>query len=201
MEEKKCSKCKKVKLFSEFYKDKNCKYDLSCYCKTCVKELAKINRHSEGGLLAQIYKHQKESSVRRGHLPPNYTKEQLSNWCRSQKLWSKLLGDWSKSGYKKELIPSIDRLDDYKPYTLDNIQLMTWAENNSKANKDRKSGINNKINKAVLQYTKEGVFIKEHYSIIQAARDTGLNNGHIVSCCKGRKFYKTSGGFVWKYKN
>ena len=31
----------------------------------------------------------------------------------------------------------------------------------------------------------------------QAARELGLHNSNIISCCKGK--YKTSGGYHWKY--
>ena len=42
------------------------------------------------------------------------------------------------------LAPSIDRKDDYKPYTFDNIQLTTWQQNKAKGHEDCKNGINNK---------------------------------------------------------
>lgn len=34
-------------------------------------------------------------------------------------------------------------------------------------------------------------------SITDAERETGINNPHICSCCKGRR--KTAGGYIWKY--
>lgn len=54
-----------------------------------------------------------------------------------------------------------------------------------------------KISKPVLQYDKNGNFIKEYYSITEAQRI--LNCSHIGEVCNGHR--KTSGGFIWKYKN
>ena len=38
----------------------------------------------------------------------------------------------------------VDRLNDYKGYSFDNIQLMTWQENKDKGHRDCLNGINNK---------------------------------------------------------
>lgn len=61
--------------------------------------------------------------------------------------------------------------------------------------------IGKKIGKPVLQYTKDGVFVREWDSAYQAYKENGYNFGHIHSCCKGLDKYKSTGGYVWKYKN
>ena len=50
----------------------------------------------------------------------------------------------------------------------------------------------------ILQFSKEGEFIAEYPSLVEAERQTGCNRGNICLCCKGK--YKTCGGFIWKYK-
>lgn len=50
----------------------------------------------------------------------------------------------------------------------------------------------------ILQFTKDGEFIKEFPSAKQAQRETGIKHDAIFHCLKGKS--KTSGGFVWKYK-
>ena len=50
----------------------------------------------------------------------------------------------------------------------------------------------------IIQYSKDGKFIAEYPSIMEAERQTGCNNSHIGSCCKGER--KSTGGFIWKYK-
>jgi hypothetical protein len=69
-----------------------------------------------------------------------------------------------------------------------------------KANTDYKA-IGKKIGKPVLQYSMGGVFIKEWDSAYQAYKEKGYNFGHIHSCCKGTDKYKSTGGYIWKYKN
>jgi hypothetical protein len=48
----------------------------------------------------------------------------------------------------------------------------------------------------IIQYTKEGIFIKEYQNHIIAKRE--LNIQHIVEVLKGKR--KSCGGFIWKYK-
>ena len=52
--------------------------------------------------------------------------------------------------------------------------------------------------KPILQFSKNGEFIAEYPSLHEASRQTGCNNSHISSCCKGER--KSTGGFIWKYK-
>ena len=51
----------------------------------------------------------------------------------------------------------------------------------------------------VLQFSKDGTFIKDWPSATEAERQLGIARQNIGSCLKGR--YKTAGGFVWRYKN
>lgn len=54
------------------------------------------------------------------------------------------------------------------------------------------------IRKPVLQYTLDGIFIKEFPSIVEAALEVGAFAGNISSVCKGKK--RSCKGFIWKYK-
>lgn len=58
-----------------------------------------------------------------------------------------------------------------------------------------------KISKPILQYEKDGTFIKEWTSGAEAARELGLNQGLISSSALNIGYRKSHGGFVWKYKN
>ena len=49
--------------------------------------------------------------------------------------------------------------------------------------------------KHVMQYTKDGVFVKEWINMYAAQQALGIS--HIYSVCNGKR--KTAGGFVWKY--
>ena len=54
--------------------------------------------------------------------------------------------------------------------------------------------------KPILQYTKDGVFIKEWISAIEASNALGIDRSTIVKICRGKKSHKSLGGFVWRYK-
>ena len=49
----------------------------------------------------------------------------------------------------------------------------------------------------ILQYSKDGIFIAEYPSIMEAERQTGCSHGNICACCKGK--LKSCGGYVWRY--
>ena len=49
----------------------------------------------------------------------------------------------------------------------------------------------------IIQYSKDGKFIAEYPSIMEASRQTGCHHTSICECCKGK--LKSAGGFIWKY--
>lgn len=51
--------------------------------------------------------------------------------------------------------------------------------------------------KPVMQFTKDGDFIKEYESVMEASRQTNIRNGHISRCCNGGS--KTAGGYKWTF--
>lgn len=55
-------------------------------------------------------------------------------------------------------------------------------------------------NKPVLQFDKQGNFIKEYPSAKIAKKETGAKNIFEVASGYKNQLYKSSGGFVWKYK-
>ena len=70
-----------------------------------------------------------------------------------------------------------------------------WVKNN----RDHKI-IGEKNSKPILQYSLDGILIKEHKSITNALLELGkkVSNCCITSCLKGRQ--QTAFGFKWKYK-
>lgn len=195
---KKCSKCNKLKAISEFNRNSNFLDGYAYVCRKCIVEYQKKYQKTKEGIITIIHNSQRAASRKRGHRQPTYTIKELQKWCYSQPLFHELYDNWVKSKYDKWMKPSVDRIDDYKGYSLDNIQLMTWRENSNKGHKSRKEGKNNKASKSILQYTACGIFIKEYYSIIQAHRETKINRWNIVSVCNNNKKY--AGGYIWKYK-
>ena len=198
---KKCSICQKSKDFSEFCFHKIQPDGYSSCCKKCSSLKKLIYYRTPKGLVYKIYQNQIQSSIRRKHNLPSYTRTELEDFIFSDFMFDKFYNDWVQSNYKKDLIPSIDRKDDYKPYTLDNIQLTIWKLNNKKGNHDRKYNINTKINKSVQQLSLDFVVIAEYGSTMEAQRATNIGNSEISKCCRNIKKYNTAGGFRWRYKN
>lgn len=55
------------------------------------------------------------------------------------------------------------------------------------------------VSKPVIQI-KDGKILAKYESAKQASRLTGINHAHICECAKGAKFYKSAGGYEWKYE-
>ena len=54
-----------------------------------------------------------------------------------------------------------------------------------------------KCSKPILQFTKDGQFVKEWPSVREAGRQLGIAHQSICGCLKGQT--KSAGGFVWRY--
>jgi hypothetical protein len=55
--------------------------------------------------------------------------------------------------------------------------------------------------KPVLQFDLKGNFIREWENAKEVERILGIKSSNIYACAKGKKNYKTAGGFIWKYKS
>ena len=200
MNKKNCTKCKELKPLSEFCKNKNYPDGHQCACKSCTKIYREAYKKTKDGLIANIYSGQRDHSRNREHPAPDYSLEQLRIWVFNQSNFEELYKNWLDSGCDSQLAPSVDRADDYLPYTINNLlRVCTWYENWTRAHSDVKNGINNKRSKAVKQLTMDGEFVAEFYSVRQASRDTKVNCSGICNCCRGTDRYISAGGFKWSY--
>ena len=66
-----------------------------------------------------------------------------------------------------------------------------WKKNQAEA-------VRKTLSKPVNQYTLDGEYVKTWESATDAARELGLSQGHISSCCNGKR--ENAGGFIWKLK-
>jgi len=194
MENKRCTKCRETLLKSCFSKTS---YGLNPRCIKCDNAICREYSRSKRGLLIKIYAHQSRASKKRGHNPPEYTREELGNWLMEHPLFDDLYANWVASEYNSAFTPSIDRLDNYKGYSFNNIQLMTWGENRSKNHRDVLNGLNNKKNYSIVQLNHNGEIIKEYHSIRQAKRETGRHS--IDRYCNGT--LEQPKDFIWVFKD
>ena len=156
-------------------------------CKECVKKDSKNNLKNRGikysgsyertekGVIRVIYKTQKSNSKRRGHNPPTYTKEELKEWLYKNG-FKKLYDEWVSSGYDKIKKPSVDRIDDFKSYSFENIRLTTWGANKLHQVEDALSGkgTSGRKCKPVLQL-KDGGLVAEYVSFSECRRVMGYS--------------------------
>lgn len=123
------------------------------------------------------YVEKKRASQKAAYAREEY-KSQLSK--RTKKLWE---SDW----YRKKMV-SVHKGKVVSEETRRKV---------SQARLGRFMGAENVNARPVVQYTKDGDYIKTWESAMDAARATGENNAKICECCKGNR--KSAGGFRWGY--
>ena len=148
-------------------------------------------------LSTRIYFHQKNAQIMRGHETIPYNLVQFREWLFSRSNFNKLYEQWEESGYKKDLVPSCDRLDNSKGYSFDNIELITWKANKQRAHADAINGKLRTGNKyiPVIQLSKCGEYIRGFFSMSEASRVTKTNLGNLRMCVLGER--NTAGGYKW----
>lgn len=82
-----------------------------------------------------------------------------------------------------------------------NLEWCTNRENLLHAHRNgliNNKGENSSTARPVLQYSKNGEFIKRWCTAKQAFIELKINGSHIGQCCRNER--KSAGGFVWKYE-
>lgn len=85
------------------------------------------------------------------------------------------------------------RLDEYNNLEKENLIELIREKTTIKEMKAHKSS-----NKPIMQFSKNGEFIREHPSIVNAAKEIGCTKQAIQQCASGK--CKTCKGYKWKYK-
>lgn len=154
----------------------------------------KLNKEFQ---IRDIYHNQLRTSKKRRHPAPAYSVDDLKQWCLAQPLYHSLHAAWVASGFQRSLAPSVDRKDDYQPYSLNNIQLMEAGENLQKSFEDTFNGVLTKRSKGVIQRNLDGSFVAQYQSMNLAGRAVGAVNGAMISAvCKGKR--QSAHGFLWE---
>lgn len=145
---KECNKCKIKKELEEFHRDRYKRDGRCTKCKKCVRkyhnkhreEIQEYMRNWSRSLEVKVsntykgmYKRVTGKGLERiNHLYeglPILPREEFIEWSLKDNDLKRLYEDWVASDYEPKLVPSIDRIDSTKGYTLDNMRWITHSEN------------------------------------------------------------------------
>lgn len=149
-------------------------------------------RRTVKGLLTNSYHKQIERCKKNGRELPSYSLRELQDKFLNNKQFLKIYDNWVKSGYKYYDKPSIDRIDNTKSYTLDNLQILSWRQNRRKGDIE-----SSHLTTQVIQCDMDGSTLAIYESIKEAVKRTGCHQGLISACCQGTRTH--TGGYKWKY--
>ncbi len=204
---KTCSICAQKLALTNFDIQKTGALGRRADCKSCRKRFLQ----SKTGMVKGIYSTQIAKSKKRKHPSPNYTEQELYDWVWKQPQAQQLYDAWVADNYSKKTKPSTDRLDDYQPYSLNNIRLITWQKHSQRYYQDAIAGINTKTCIAVDQFTLSGEFVQTYHSYKDAARAINGSFGNIRNVAEQTVITRTNPngskrsyilnsahGFIWK---
>lgn len=76
---------------------------------------------------------------------------------------------------------------------------MNWGNINIKRAESLGYGKDNPFSIPILQFDKNGNFIKEWASTMDVQRELHIQHSNIIKCCKKKKNNKSAGGYKWGY--
>lgn len=145
-------------------------------------------RRTKKGILTNSYSKQKNRK------DVEYSLTELHSKFMFDYRFNRIYEEWKNKGYKKELKPTVDRIDCRRGYTLNNIHALTWEENRYKQRMELKL-----LRATPVVATVDGEIKHKFKSVSHAVKETGINQGNISSCLAGKR--KKAGGFNWVYEN
>ncbi len=154
-----------------------------------------------GNLIAKKYRNYKKNhrAIMLKDYP--YSLEEFRTWILNKKEFIKLFKEWEESGFKRKLSPGLDRKDESKGYTFDNVIINTLEENQRNHGKLTRKGQGSSAHRGrlVKQYDKNMTLIAIHPSLSEAARQIGTTPINVKRGVDGKQ--KTVKGYILKGEN
>lgn len=150
-------------------------------------ENTKKYRETRKGVLTNIFHHMKARRT------VNFSLSDFHERFLNDKKYVRIHAEWLKSGKNKMNKPSIDRISRKLDYTMENIHLVTWAENRYKQTMERRS------RKGPVIQVSNGEVVAKYTSQRDAVKKTGFAQGNMSSVLNGKRSH--CGGFQFLYES
>lgn len=135
-------------------------------------EVQKKRRQTPRGWCKTTFNTMRANSKRRNMPGPDFTYQEFANFIEQQPHFYMLFDNWKKSDFDRWYRPSLDRIDNNKRYSFDNVRLVTWKENHLAA-------CNPTYYREVTRWAKSK-FKKDDILFIREASKRGLKSSHLA---------------------
>lgn len=165
--------------------------NIDTYEIACEKECYYIEKYKKDG-------YNLTNMASGGNKNKKMSLETRKKMSESAKLWHENNETYHTEKTKKILSEkTIERFKDQNE--REKLRISNKRYEDSKTKKQKINDILIQNCKPVIQFTKDMKFINEYLSINQAAKINNLYHSNISKCCKD--IVKSSGGYIWKFKN
>ena len=141
-------------------------------------------RREKDGRIARLWYNMNERSIKDGYPYSKgevVSKEDFLEFAKNSKEYNEMYDAWKESNFEYGLAPTIDRINSKGPYSLENLQFLTFAEN-ARKNHDRENYKNITYGGVGMSgLNKVAQFALENAGILNSYEE---NERDIASCMK-----------------
>lgn len=186
---KKCKKCWKSKDLKMFPKWRS-------WCKECRSKRQMEYFRTKHWVIVSIYNRMRSCSRKRWHQLPNFSWTEFKHRVNTQCVFEELYKLREESNFSKEKTPSVDRIDDSKSYSFENMRLTSREVNKKKWHDYRRNWICH-VCKRVEKIWAEWEVLSTFHSANEAERITWVHQWSISRVCRNKKW--KAWWYMWRY--
>lgn len=150
-------------------------------------------RRTPKGVLTNLYSKMRERTKRNGLEKMDFSLKEFHETFLCDDQFLEIYQEWVESGFDTYKKPSVDRKDNEKGYSRNNIQILSWEENRRKGDAE-----NSRVTTPIIMFDKNGNKAAEFESIKFAVEVTGFSQGNISMCCQGKREHVH--GYKFRYR-